>query len=141
MKNVRIKAKLVITWFGGKVPAPNACLVIANTTTSLTKHVVIIKILGARVKMVNHIKICRPFVKSCGVFAVCSPMLIFGNDIAALDGRTIKKNAASVNPHFFKLFISLSLKFYIWVQLSPHNILQNIEMPDNLLSYIKYCKI
>ena len=47
----------LITWFGGNVPAPNACLVSARTTTSLTKQVVIIKILGASVNIVNQIRI------------------------------------------------------------------------------------
>ena len=45
-----------------------------------------IKILGASVKIVNQIRICKPFVKSCGVFAVCIPMFILGNDKAAFAG-------------------------------------------------------
>ena len=56
-KNVKINAKLIKTWFGGKEPAPKACLVSAKTIAILTKAVVIIKILGAKVKIVNQIRI------------------------------------------------------------------------------------
>ena len=101
MKNVKINAKLVITWLGGRLPAPIACLVSDKTTTSLIKLVVIIKILGASVKIVNQIRICKPFVKSCGVFAVPNPMFIFGNVIAAFDGIIENKNSPKAPPHFF----------------------------------------
>ena len=55
-KKVKISAKLINTWFGGKEPAPKACLVKAKTIAIRTNAVVIIKILGAKVKIVNQIR-------------------------------------------------------------------------------------
>ena len=87
MKKVKIIARLVKTWLGGSVVTPSACLKRERTITIRTKDVVIIRILGASDNIVNQIRICIPFVKSCGVFAGCIPIFIFGNDIAQNDGK------------------------------------------------------
>lgn len=79
--------------------------------TILMKEVVIIKILGAKVKIVNQITIWIPFVKSCGVLAGCIPIFIFGNETgAAQAGITVKNDIKKPNSIYFNfLFISLTI--------------------------------
>ena len=74
---------------------PKACLVKDNTMTILMKEVVIIKILGANVKIVNQITIWIPFVKSCGVLAGCIPIFIFGNETGAAQAGCDLRNGAA----------------------------------------------
>lgn len=58
MKNVRNKARLNITWFGGLCCNPNAERSIEKTIASLTKGVTIISMLGAIPKTEIARKIC-----------------------------------------------------------------------------------
>ena len=103
MKNVRINAKLVKTWLGGNVATPIACLSNDKTITIRTNDVVIIKILGANDKIVNQIRICIPFVKSCGVFAGCIPILMLGNVIAQNDGSAVSIKTPKTSIIFFNI--------------------------------------
>ena len=55
-KNVRISASPIITCEGGREVVPIACRVRVKTITMRTNAVVIMIMLGARVKMVKSIK-------------------------------------------------------------------------------------
>ena len=61
IKKVKIRAKPAKTWLGGKLATPIACLVNAKTITIRINAVVIIKMLGARVRIVKRIKIIHTF--------------------------------------------------------------------------------
>ena len=55
-KNVKISDKPIMTWLGGKLGVPIACRVRVRTITILTNAVVIMTILGAKVKIVSKIR-------------------------------------------------------------------------------------
>lgn len=125
-KNVRIKESPTIIWDGGKLDVPKAFRTRDKTITNLIKQVVIIKILGARERTVNRMRIWTPFVNSWGVLAPLKPMLKFGiaiwenawftpkkkttiKDIKNLSFKLLIKFKA---PHKNKLFYPIKLYFY-----------------------------
>lgn len=93
---------------------PIACLVRVKTITILTNAVVIIIMLGARVKMVKRIKTCTPWVNSCGVFAPCMPILIFGKAIAAKLWAFVIKKRQNAPKIFIKFLKPLPINFFLF---------------------------
>jgi hypothetical protein len=66
IKNVRIKAKDTMSWFGGICWVPIACLKNEKTTMSLKKLVITKRREGAKTKRVKTIRTLSELTKSLG---------------------------------------------------------------------------
>ena len=86
------------TWFGGTFCVESALRKKPMTTTMRTKEVVMMRMLGASVRMVSNAMIWSVTETSCGPFACPMPMLTLG--IAGAASAVCGRNAKS--PHAIK---------------------------------------